>query len=79
MGGHELEPSGPVQACNGLAVPLPFRGVPCFLLSVYQHKLIHVPCSWRLELPLQCQYTSTRLCGITSQAVNFIISNVLQV
>jgi len=53
--------------------------MPCFLLSIYQHKLIHVLCWWRLELPLQCQYTSTRLCGITSQAVNFIISNVLQV
>ena len=62
-----------------MAVPLPFRGLLYFLLSVYQHKLIHVPWWWRQELPLQCWYTSTRLCGITSQAVSLIISNVLQV
>jgi hypothetical protein len=45
---------------------------------------VSVPWWWRQEVPVKCQCTPARLCGITShtilqQAVSLIISNVLQV
>jgi hypothetical protein len=38
-----LEPSGPLQACNGTALPLPFTGINTVTSAKYNKILPHEP------------------------------------